>query len=666
MLLKSLSLKNFRQYKGKQEISFSNSNEKNVIVILGKNTSGKTTLIQAFNWILYGKANFETSNFLLNLEIANDMRPGDNEIVIGELELIHNDIEYKIVRKQEYSCSSNNNVTPKQAELVVHHKLPNGQRRFVKDNEQKNTINKILPEDLADYFFFDGERIGNLAKNNRYGRKDIANAVKSVLGLNVLDTAITHLSRGKKTSVIGKLKNSIDTTGDDKLERKKRSLDQVQEEYEKILEENDNYDETIDYYNSEIEKKEEIIKEYKPTSDLKKEMKNNEREIDIKKKKKVKEMKRLVKDFSKNAPMFFMQPLLYKAIETLEGHEVIDEGIPEMHAKSIDFLIKRGECICGTKIAEESEAYNHLIKQKNYLPPQSIGTMVRVFMNNAKHYQNTADNFFESFKEKYIRIREYKNDISSLESRNDNISNEIDGKPDVGKYEREVRELKRKLVKRIEDKEAKIKKQGNLENEIERLNKDIAELASASEKNKFILDCIEYTEYLINILSTHYGSMERNIKRRLQKKVNEIFSEMYHGKRKIIIDDRYEYDLTTPDIADDLQSMADESKGLETVTSFAFISGIVALAKEKLEKELDDVNSEAYPLVMDAPFSNADEHHVANVSKVLPEVAEQVIMFIMHKDWKYAEDVLGPKLEKLYELDKKTETHTIVKEESNV
>lgn len=69
---------------------------------------------------------------------------------------------------------------------------------------------------------------------------------------------------------------------------------------------------------------------------------------------------------------------------------------------------------------------------------------------------------------------------------------------------------------------------------------------------------------------------------------------------------------------------------------------------------------------MDAPFSNADEIHVENISKILPEVAEQVIMFIMHKDWKYAEKVLGPKLETMYELDKQSETYTIIRGEVNV
>ena len=52
MLIKKLILHNFRQYIGTQEIEFSTDSERNVTVLIGVNTSGKTTLVRAFEWIL--------------------------------------------------------------------------------------------------------------------------------------------------------------------------------------------------------------------------------------------------------------------------------------------------------------------------------------------------------------------------------------------------------------------------------------------------------------------------------------------------------------------------------------------------------------------------------------------------------------------------------------
>ena len=50
MLIKTLRMENFRQFKGTTSVSFSVDPKQNVTVILGDNTFGKTTLLQAFNW----------------------------------------------------------------------------------------------------------------------------------------------------------------------------------------------------------------------------------------------------------------------------------------------------------------------------------------------------------------------------------------------------------------------------------------------------------------------------------------------------------------------------------------------------------------------------------------------------------------------------------------
>lgn len=88
----------------------------------------------------------------------------------------------------------------------------------------------------------------------------------------------------------------------------------------------------------------------------------------------------------------------------------------------------------------------------------------------------------------------------------------------------------------------------------------------------------------------------------------------------------------------------------------------LALAKGKIVTDSSEnginLSSEPYPLVMDAPFSNADETHTANISKVLPEIAEQVIMFVMQKDWNYAEPVMNDRVGQRYHLDKVSETFT--------
>lgn len=67
MLLKSLKLKDFRQFKGEQYVSFANDPERNVTIIMGENGSGKTSFAQAFRWCLYGETDFQIQFYYLGL-----------------------------------------------------------------------------------------------------------------------------------------------------------------------------------------------------------------------------------------------------------------------------------------------------------------------------------------------------------------------------------------------------------------------------------------------------------------------------------------------------------------------------------------------------------------------------------------------------------------------
>lgn len=185
---------------------------------------------------------------------------------------------------------------------------------------------------------------------------------------------------------------------------------------------------------------------------------------------------------------------------------------------------------------------------------------------------------------------------------------------------------------------------------------------AVSGKNKETMLFIQYAEEILDWLSTTYKEKEAFIRDALETKVNHIFEQMYHGHRRVSIDQRYQVTLLTT--IEDKEVAAGESEGSNRVKSFAFIAGLVALAKEKLianaGEEGFNLSSEPYPLVMDAPFSNADETHTANISKVLPEIAEQVIMFVMQKDWRYAEPVMASRVGKQYTLKKQSETYTIL------
>lgn len=103
MIIKSITLQNFRQYKNENTIEFSTDPNKNVTLVLGVNTSGKTTIVQAFNWCLYETTNFKSRDMLLNSEVASSLPENGYATVRVQIVLEHEDKEYTIVRAQRFS-----------------------------------------------------------------------------------------------------------------------------------------------------------------------------------------------------------------------------------------------------------------------------------------------------------------------------------------------------------------------------------------------------------------------------------------------------------------------------------------------------------------------------------------------------------------------------------
>ncbi len=194
MLLKELELKNFRQYEGEQRIEFSTDPVKNVTLILGKNTSGKTTLIQAFRWVLYRDLNFtdkaSNPNAVINENVRKGMRAGDTEYVSAKLTMQHGGVIYEVERSFKYTCKISGDGRFNDETFKVFYSDANGNMMPLRDSISK--IDEILPEELSEYFFFDGEKI---AKSRE--RSNVKTAINSIMGLTPIEKMIEHLAGGK-------------------------------------------------------------------------------------------------------------------------------------------------------------------------------------------------------------------------------------------------------------------------------------------------------------------------------------------------------------------------------------------------------------------------------------------------------------------------------------
>lgn len=657
MLIKTLRMENFRQFRGTTKVNFACDPEKNVTIILGDNTFGKTTLLQAFNWCFYGKANFDQRpDFLLNYELSEEMRDGDQQIVEVEIAVLHNGTEYVITRTQRYTCArgavrGESVPTPK-----VSYKQEDGQTESVKATQVNNVINNILPEDLSTYFFFDTERVSSIST-----RKDVAEAVKGLLGLSIMDSAIKHLGdRAKKNTVIGKLYGSMDLDGDAKAQEALNRIQTAEAKRTAIAEQLEDCNSQINQYEARKEQLDAILRDNQATNVLQKKKEKLEQDIARECRALAETTAAYFREFSTGSLAFFSQPLLSTTSAFLKQVKVDDKGVRDLTKPTIVELIKRGRCVCGREICEGNEAYQHLIAELSFVPPESIGNTVRHYREKLNSFSRPAQHTYISLDERYKAILRSKGRIQDWEDELLETSDQIKGKENMRQYESELSDIRIRLRDLHAKKDRLNRDDGAQKNDIERYKKIYDSLTAVSGKNRQAMELIDYAEAIREWLTETYKEKELTIREDLETKVNEIFERMYHGHRRVAINARYHVELLTT--VADREIAAGESEGSNRVKNFAFIAGLVALAKGKIVTDSSEnginLSSEPYPLVMDAPFSNADETHTANISKVLPEIAEQVIMFVMQKDWNYAEPVMNDKVGQKYHLNKISETYT--------
>lgn len=658
MIIKQITLSNFRQYKEKQVIKFSCDKEKNVTVVLGVNTSGKTTLIQAFNWCLYDSAGFKTRD-LINSDTLQNMGLYSYSTVYVEVELEHENKLYVISRTQRVSKIDFQKVKTEPSLLKVEYKEANGEMQEISPSECRNTINKILPEALSGYFFFDGERISDIDKKG-----DVVAAVRGLMGLETISEAVDHFNKGSN-SVINKLRKELDLGQDEKNRRVSHDLDVARDEISRLNERVNNAKNEIEYFEKRKKELEEKILANADTKNRQEEKSGVEKDIQFLESNQENLEEQLVRDFSKNAFRFFAIPLYKKVKEILAGAKQQGEGIPEMHSKSIDYILARKKCICGADLSMNQGAVNHIKYEQSLLPPEHIGSTIRTYKERIQSDEQEVDTFANIIENDYIRIRGNANLLADKKVKLNELSKLLQGNVDVGKYERDNAENERLLREKrtlVNDLSIKI---GESRNKIQSLEASLDGLQLATAKNKKINQYLAYAQQIYNWFKESYDKAEKDVKLELYRSINDIFSRMYHGKRIVEIDDNYRITLKIDNGQGEFVN--DTSPGLDTVKNFAFIAGIVDLARkkanEKVGDSIDDIsyNTEPYPVVMDAPFSNADEIHIANISKVLPQVAEQVILVVMKKDWEHAESTISGKVGIIYEIEKHSETNSTIK-----
>jgi DNA sulfur modification protein DndD len=365
--------------------------------------------------------------------------------------------------------------------------------------------------------------------------------------------------------------------------------------------------------------------------------------------------------FNKGAPAYFAKKMMWDSLSKLAKTENLDKGIPDIHERTINHIIKNEKCICGAEVCIGNDAYNTLNKLRDYIPPKSLGQLIESFRQTCESSVRNVESFFDDFRNKYREIISFEFDYAENEDEIIAITNKLTGMKDVGKLQVKLTEYEKQRRELREERSQLDNAKGGIKTSLKNNETGRHELTLKDKNNQRIEVFKAYAQYLYLYIATEYNKEERRVREDLSKAVDEIFRTIYDGGLSLSLDEKYNVLVNVSDhegYAEDIETSTAQSISI----IFAFIAGVIKMARESHQPENEMLVSEPYPLVMDAPLSAFDKTRIQTVCTVLPDVAEQVIIFIKDTDGEIAETYLSDRIGSRAEFAKHNEFETYLRD----
>lgn len=662
MKINSIELQNFRQFNN-ERIEFNSDSDKKVSVIYGRNYIGKTTLIKALLWCLYrDDDSFKADPIHVNKEIQNSCFSVGKQITSSvTVDLEHNGFGYTIRTYQMFQSTRDGSTikfvpTLKEPTRQIYKIDKAGNPIPIPNNLVDKEIESILPSNLRNYFFYDGEnnKIDSVA--NKVSLRD---AVRNIMNLNVREELIKMFSPTSSTGVKSRFTSQIQSADRERNDEIQEEIDELNQEIENDERNNDQAKRDIDKLRSDAAELEARIVANSQAEEYQRKLNDGRTALKDLRETRDRLFERLCKNLDSAGGENPGLAGIYTAIvlknsdlaNQFSNLQLTSRAYKHQTESSVDEIIAKGVCICGQPIKEGGEHYKHLIEAKEFLFPHDYSAMLHDFI---KTYNVKFESANEAAKEIHKIASTLKKTIQSIEQQiesNNELEKKLGGfSGDVGKWRRNATELLRQANEKevavnyseqtiIPQKKAKI----------QRLQAEQGKLADASDKNKKIHKYCAYLDAVYELASKRLEDKKNGIIEALQRQANEVFHGILNKKEKDLYLDPSTFNVELRQNGQKIIGATSES----IAKNLGFVAGLIYLAKNKNligSGDGDDDLPDDYPLFIDAPFSELDEQNVKNAAKILPEYCSQLVITLLDKDYKIAKDPLKIYLDKTYHL----------------
>lgn len=641
MILERLVLNNFRQFKGRQEIVFSDIRDRNVTIVHGENGFGKTTLLKALLWGFYGRDglmgtdgnpdDFEKPDRIVHEGLAHRAPDPDSLAASVQITFKHDTARYILTRRLTLAQQ---NLNPKKTELTLE-VMRDGQT--YKSERPQQVIETIIPDGIKGFLFFNGERINYLAMETN--RDKVTDAIHQMLGLKLLRTTIDDF---RHQSVRGRLRSELkNATTDEKREliehltALEARITERQESHKQILA-------NLKAIAAEIESVDNKLAANRQARELQAKRVRLINERDELTDRRADVTRRLGKLISEDGYTIFSSGLVNRGRELVA--QLRSEGkIPARVLNTfLQELLESGNCICTRCLDEgtpERAAVERLLTiagDQNFnnavgALDHAIGLMEGVGRQTLEQLRQLNTERLELAREIRNRDEEIEEIHQLLGTKKDEEVQQLEEKRKELQLDRDAQNAE---LGRIESQiESAMEEKRSLEEQIRRIEDKEEAAARAQRRVDALEDCTKILEEILE-------AETRDLRPILNAEIDSHFRK--------IIDRDYWAELTEDytlrirkrvsageDDGNPAEIDAALSTGQRTVTSLVFIASLVALAKRRSEIPtiLKGLAGSAYPVAIDSPFGSLSIFR-EGVARYIPELAPQILLLVSPEQYK--------------------------------
>lgn len=624
MKLHSITLTNFRQFKGEQSFDLRSDAQKPVSLLFGANGAGKTTLLNAFTWALYGtlSADVEHQERLVTDSVWRNTPIGSSVEVSVEIVFDHEGQDYRVQRRALVRKEGDHQ-GKSSPEVQVWTTKPDGSSEIAGAPQER--ILSILPRSISRFFFFNGERIEKLVEKSAYS--EVQQDIKVLLDLEQVERALDHLPK-----VDRKLTADISRHGGDKASEIQTAIDNLREREMSLRDEQKVLDSNLAILNDERNFVTEKLRQHAAAAPIQQQRDSVSNQLDAARNDLTAALRERTILIATRGFLAFTEGL-GKATVAMADSLYQRGALPApIKREFVDSLLENKVCICGTALAEHSDPWNKVTEWRQHAGLQAVETAWQKLSGQIAPMADARTGLREALGQIMKRIADLRDRIKSLEEEKSELDGKLRDSPqeDVQKLESRRIELDNKhgekhrrigavasdLLGVTKDIEQKVKERKNAE-----VTDELA--AKARERSDMVQNVQNALQEILRIRS-------ERMRQRLDAELKSIYGSISYKNYVPTLSASFELTLHTN--VDGVELPVGKSTGENQILSLSFVAAVSKLAREvrkgrRAEGEAAE-DAGTYPIVMDAAFGSLDENYQEAVARVLARMAPQLVVLV--------------------------------------